>query len=185
MVLDIIAISIIILLFIRGYRKGIIVAAFSLLGVLLGITCAMALSAKLSSYLFEKGWASTALAPIISYAILFIGVLWLSRMLAKLMEKATSTILLGGINKLIGGILYSFIGITVWSSVLWLFNHGHILAPETVVASKTYNYIQPIAPWVFDQIGKILPFAKNVFGDMRHFFNNVNQQLPEHVGSPR
>ena len=34
-------------------------------------------------------------------------------------------------------------------------------------------------------IGEVIPFAKNTFADMRHFFEGVNQHLPEHVGTPR
>jgi len=182
-ILDIIALTIVVLLFIRGYRKGIIVALFAVLAVILGITCALALSARLSTWLLDKQWVSSALAPVISYLVLFIGVLLLVRLLARLIDKATDTILLGWINKSIGGLLYAFIGITVWSSLLWLFRFGHLLSPETIVRSRTYNYIQPVAPWVFEQVGRVLPFAKNVFAEMRHFFDGINAQLPEHVGT--
>jgi membrane protein required for colicin V production len=185
MTLDIIALTIVILLFIRGYMKGIIVAAFSVLAILLGIICALSLSAKLSTYLLDKGFTSTALAPIISYALLFVGVLLLVRLLAKFIEKVTGAVLLGWVNKIIGGLLYAFIGLTVWSSVLWLFNYAHLISPETTVHSRTYPYTAPLAPWVFEKMSHILPFAKTTFDEMRHFFNGVNQQLPEHVDLDR
>lgn len=183
MTLDIITVTIVILLFLRGYSKGVIVAAFSVLAVLLGITCALSLSAKLSGYLLEKEIVSSAFAPIISYVLLFIAVVWLVRLLARLIDKAVGTVMLGWVNKSIGGLLYIFIGLTVWSSLLWLLNYGHVLSPETIVRSKTYAYVQPLAPWVFDQVGHVLPFAKSTFSDMKAFFNGVNQQLPEHVGT--
>ncbi len=185
MTIDIIAIILAVLLFLRGYSRGIIVALCSVLAVLLGITCALALSAKLSNFLLDKGWVSSTLAPIISYAILFLGVLWLVRLLAKLVDGFSNSILLGWVNKSIGGILYVGIGMVIYSTLLWLCDGAHILSPETIVKSQSYKYISPLAPWVFDHIGEVIPFVKNAFADMRHFFEGVNQQLPEHVGAPR
>lgn len=183
MALDFIVITIAILLFIRGYKKGIIVAAFSVLAILLGVACALSLSGRLSVYLFEKGIATTAWAPFISYLLLFILVVWIVRLLAKLLEKSTETVLLGWVNRSIGGLLYAFVGVVIWSSLIWLFNRAHMLSPETIVQSRTYKYVMPVAPWIFDHIGQVLPFAKDVFGEMRHFFDDVNRQLPDHVGT--
>ncbi|MFA6150682.1 MAG: CvpA family protein [Chitinophagaceae bacterium] len=185
MTIDIIALILLILLFVRGYKKGIIVALCSVIAVLLGLTCALALSAKLAVYMQDKGYASSAWAPILSYVILFIGVVWLVRLLAKLIDGFTSTILLGWVNKSIGGILYAALGMVIYSSLLWLANYAHLISPETIVASKTYKHLEPIAPWTFEHMGKVLPFAKDSFTDMREFFDGVNQKLPEHVGTHR
>lgn len=185
MTIDLIAITLAILLFLRGYSRGIIVAICSVLAVLLGITCALSLSARLSNFLLEKDWVSSSLAPIISYAILFLAVLWLVRLLAKLVDGFTSSIMLGWVNKSIGGLLYIALGMVLYSSVLWLCDAAHLIAPETIVKSQTYAYIAPMAPWVFAHIGQVIPFAKGTFNEMRHFFDGVNQQLPEHVGTPR
>lgn len=185
MTIDIIAIILIILLFVRGYKRGIIVALCSVLAILLGLSCALSLSAKLSIYLLDKGYASSGWAPIISYVVLFIGVVWLVRMLAKLLDSFSSTVLLGWVNKSIGGFLYAGLGMVVYSTMLWLANYAHIIAPETIVASKTYSFIEPIAPWVFEHIGKLLPFVRDSFSDLREFFDGVNQNLPEHVGTLR
>lgn len=185
MTLDLIAITLAILLFVRGFRKGIIVAIGSVIAIVLGIVCAMSLSAKLSVYLLDKGWINSTLAPLLSYALLFIAVLWLVRFLARLLEQATNTILLGWANKTIGGILYIALGMVVYSSVLWLCNSAHLLSQETIVQSKAYPYLSPLAPWVFDQVGMLIPLAKDSFADMRHFFDHLHQQLPEHVGTHR
>lgn len=185
MTIDIIAIILAVLLFLRGYSRGIIVALCSVLAVLLGITCALALSAKLSNFLLDKGWVSSTLAPVISYVLLFFGVLWLVRLLAKLVDGFSQSILLGWVNKSIGGILYVGIGMVIYSTFLWLCDGAHMISPETTVKSLSYKYISPLAPWVFGHIGEVVPFVKNAFADMRHFFDGVNQQLPEHVGAPR
>lgn len=183
MTIDIIALILLILLFVRGYKRGVIVAVCAVIAILAGLTCAMALSAKLAIYLQDKGFLSSGWAPIISYVLLFIGVVWLVRLLAKLIDGFSGTILLGWVNKSIGGLLYALTGIIAFSSLLWLCRYAHLLTPETLVHSRTYPYLEPVAPWVFEHIGKLLPFAKDVFADMREFFEGVNQKLPEHVGT--
>lgn len=185
MTLDLIAISLAILLFARGFKKGIIVAIGSVLAIILGIVCAMSLSGKLSVYLLDKGWINSALAPLLSYAIIFVGVLWLVRILAKLLEQLSSAAMLGWANKSIGGFLYIAMGMLVYSSVLWLCNSAHILSQETIVHSKSFPYLSPLAPWVFEQVGQLIPIAKDSFADMRLFFDQLHQQLPEHVGTHR
>lgn len=183
MTIDIIALILVILLFVRGYKKGIVVAVCSVVAIILGMACALALSARLSIYLQDKNWVGSGWAPIISYVVLFIGVVWLVRWLARLTDSFSNAILLGWVNKSIGGILYAAAGITLMSSLLWLLHYAHLLSPSTVTGSKTYHYIEPVAPWVFRHIGKILPFARDIFSDMRTFFEGVNQKLPEHVGT--
>ena len=183
MILDIIGITLLIALFIQGYRKGIIVALFSLLGIVLGVICALKLSAKLGTYLFDKGWVTSGWAQIVSYVILFIGVAWLVRMGGKFLQKTFETVMLGLPNRLAGGLIYGFLAAFIWSSCLWLANQVHMISPETLAASKTFSYFTPLAPWVFAHVGEILPFAKNIFTDLQEFFEGVNKQLPDHVGT--
>lgn len=183
MVLDITALILIILFFIRGYMKGVIVAAFSVLAILLGIICTLKLSGKLAEWLLARGIVTSGWGQLISYVALFIGVFLLVRLLAKLLETSMQAMMLGFVNKLIGGVLYGFVTAVVWSSFLWIANQMHLISPETIAASKTYKYLQPLAPWVFENIGKVLPFARDVFSDLQQFFNSVNQHIPEHVGT--
>jgi membrane protein required for colicin V production len=183
MILDVIGIILLLLFFIRGYRKGIIVALFSVLGVILGMICALKLSNTLAAYLFEKGWVTSAWAQVLSYIVLFIGVIWLVRLGAKLIEKSIELVMLGIINRITGGLLFAFIAAFVWSCCLWIADQVHMIAPETRAASHTYSLFSPVAPWVFAHIGAVLPFAKGLLTDLKHFFDGVNQHLPDHVGA--
>ena len=176
MILDVIGIILILLFFIRGYMKGIIVALFSVLAILLGILCALKLSQTLSSWLLEKGYVTSGWVQVISYVVLFIGVFLLVRLLAKLIQKALEGMMLGVINKLIGGLLYAFLGAVLWSSLLWICGRMHIISSETIAASKTYPWLSQLAPWFFEQAGKLLPFARDTFDKLEHFFDTVNQK---------
>jgi len=183
MVLDAVGIILIILFFIRGYRKGLIVAAFAIIAILLGIICSLKLSQAFASFLLEKGIVTSGWAQIVSYIVLFIGVVWLVRAGGKLIEKTVEAVWLGLFNNLAGGVIYSLMAIIVWSCCLWLGNQAHIFSPETIASSKTFPWFSPVAPWVFGHVGDLMPFAKNIFTELQHFFDKVNQQLPEHVGA--
>ncbi len=181
--LDIIGILLLILLSVRGYRKGVIVAVFSVLGIILGMLAALKLSGALGAFLLKQGWVTSAWAQIISYIILFLGVVWLLRLGAKLIESTLKAAMLGIFNRLAGALLYGFIACFIWSCFLWVANKAHFISPETKAASHTYEYFQPVAPWVFSHVGMVLPFAKDVFSDLGHFFDGVNSHLPDHVGA--
>lgn len=183
--LDIIGLIILIAFFVQGYRKGIIVALFSLLAFVLGLICALKLSHKLAGYLFAEGWVTSSWAQIISYVLLFAGVVWLVRLGGRAIQRSFEAVMLGLPNRLVGGLLYAFIGAFVWSACLWLANQVHALAPETIAQSKTFEWFIPVAPWVFAHVGMVLPFAKDILSDLHHFFDGVNQHLPDHVGAAR
>lgn len=185
MVIDIVAITLLIVFFIKGYRKGIIVAICSIIALVLGIICALRLSERLATYLLEKEWVTTGWAQLISYIILFTGVVLLVRLIAKALENAINVVMLGWVNKGIGGILYGLMAAIAISAMLWLVDKMDALPKETIAQSKTYPYLSPIAPWVADKVGLFLPFAKNLFNDLQDFFTHVNEQLPQHVDTPR
>jgi membrane protein required for colicin V production len=180
MILDVIVIILVVLFFIRGYMRGIILAAFSVIAILLGILCALKLSQTFSAWLLEKGYISSGWVQIFSYTLLFILVVIVVRLVARLLQKAVEGLMLGMVNRLIGGLLYAFLGLVFWSSLLWIGVRLHIVTPETVAASKTYPVVKEVAPWFFEQAAKLLPFVKDTFSGLEHFFDTVNQQLPEH-----
>lgn len=184
MVLDIIAISLIVIFFIRGYMKGLVVAAFSVLAIILGVFFALKLSGALATYMLEQGWVTSGWSQIISYVILFVGVVLLVRLIARAIESALKAVMLGWVNKSLGGLLYVAISLVVWSTFLWLGREVGVITPEHISESKTYAYIEPIAPWIADKIGAVVPMVKDVFADLEFFFDSVNEYLPAHVDTP-
>lgn len=163
--LDFVTAIVIALGFLRGYRKGLIVALFSFVAVLLGVLVALKLSHLLSAWLVEKGVGGTW-APMVAYVLLFVGVGFLVRRGAKAVEGLTNAVMLGFFNKLAGGVLYALIGTVVWSSLLWLAARIGLVSEETKASSKTYAYLEPLAPAVYAKAGVVLPFARDIFNDL-------------------
>ncbi len=174
MLLDIIGIIIIVAFFMRGYSKGIIIAAFSFIGIVLGIIIALKLSHTLANYLYMQGVVTSSWAQIISYVILFTGVILLVRLIAKAIQSMLEAILLGVVNKIAGGLLYGILGIIIWSTMLWIGTESHLLPTKLIEQSSTYVFFAPVCPWVFEHLGRLIPFIKNIFGDLEQFFSRVN-----------
>ncbi|HEX4875326.1 MAG TPA: CvpA family protein, partial [Chitinophagaceae bacterium] len=51
------------------------------------------------------------------------------------------------------------------------------LKPVTIEQSVTYSFIQPWGPAVINALGSILPFFKNMFDELGHFFEGVADRL--------
>ena len=183
MVIDIIGVTLVVIFFIRGYMKGIIVAAFSLLAILLGIICSLKLSHELATWLAAKNIVTSGWAQIVSFVVLFVGILFLVRLVAKAMEASAKALMLGWVNSGIGGVLYSLMAAVAWSSVLWLCTQMSIISAETIAESKTYKYFEPIAPWTFDKIGAVWPMVKDLFADLQQYFKSANP--PANVDTAR
>ncbi len=179
MILDIIGLILVIIFFVRGYMKGIIVAAFSFLAIILGIILSLRLSEKLSSFLFDKQIITSAWVQPASYLIIFIGIILLVRLLAKAVETMFEAVMLGWVNKLTGGLLYAFLIAMIWSSLIWVGTKLQLIAPQTITNSVTYPFFYKLAPWIVHHIGAIIPTAKNLFQDLETYFRNIN----DHVGS--
>ncbi len=172
MAIDFTALVVIALFFYRGYSRGFIVAAFSFVAILLGVLCAMKMSQSFASWLLEHGYTTLTWAPLLAYIILFAGVVIGVRMLAKLLQGAVEGLMLGTVNKAIGGVLYAIVGCVVFSSILWLSTEMKMITPEQIAASKTYGLFKGLTPKLFGYIGHILPFARDVFSKLQEFFHS-------------
>ncbi len=183
MALDATGLILIILFFIRGYMKGIIMAVFSVLALLCGMVISLKLSQSFATWLLAKGIITNGWALLISYLILFIGVVILVRFLAKLIQKVVEKLMLGIVNKIAGGLLYGLLAALFWSSLLWIGTKMHIISPQTIASSKTYSWLSLMAPAFFNMAGNLLPVVKDTFSNLEHFFTTINQKLPSNVGT--
>lgn len=183
MIIDAVCLICMILFMIRGYRKGLVVALFSVLAILLGTLGALKLSGTISGMLFDGGSKGGRWAPLLTYILVFVGIVWLVRAGAKLLQRSFEAVSLGWANRITGAVLYAFLISFVLSCMLWLFNRMDLMRPETIAASYSYPVLAPLAPRVCALLGTFLPFAKHIFDDLGGFFDTINQHLPAHVGN--
>lgn len=177
-ILDILFLIFLVIFFIRGYSRGFILAIVKLFSYLLGVVVALNFSTWLSAKLFENGDSMLAkIFPLFSYVILFIATVILVNFIGKKIQKAFSIPVVGTLNKLMGGIVYALIFTFVASTFIYLSAKVGIINEESQTESKTFAYIEPVAPIVFANIGYVLPFSKDTFDKLNGFFANLSNKV--------
>jgi membrane protein required for colicin V production len=144
-----------------GLRKGIIKMALTLGGLVLGIFLAGRYYLPFSEHLTLI--SSPTWAKVAAFAIIFIGIMVAAAILARLLERVASAILLGWVNRLVGAIIGFVVGAMFCGAVLaiwvkYLGVSGHISASK-------------IAPILLEHFPKVLALLPDDFESIRSFFN--------------
>jgi membrane protein required for colicin V production len=177
MIIDTIFVILVVLALIQGYRRGLIVAVFSLVSVIVGLAAAIKLSAVVANRLGHTVKVSDKWLPLISFAIVFIVVVLLIRLGARAIQKLTEAIMLGWANRLGGIILYAVIYITIYSVILFYANQVRIIRPEAIKASVTYSFIRPWGPKAIDGFGSLIPLFRDMFTQLEGFFSRIPEKI--------
>ena len=178
MLIDIIFALLMVLAIIQGYRRGLIAAVFSFIAIIIGLAAALKLSAAVARYIGHSVKVSDKWLPVISFILVFIVVVILVRLGAKAIQKITETVLLGWVNRLGGIILYAAIYISVFSVILFFANQVKIIKSETIATSSTYSFIEPWGPKIINGFAALIPFFKDMFAELEHFFSGMSQKIP-------
>jgi len=173
MIIDIIAVILIVMAIFKGLRNGLVVAIFSLLAFVVGLTAAVKLSAVVAEYLGESVNVSQRWLPVLAFALVFIMVVLLVRIGAKAIEKVLHVAMLGWANRVGGVLLYIVLYFFIYSVVLFYAEQLHLIKEGTIKASLTYNEIKPLAPKITNALGWLLPFFKNMFAELESFFDSL------------
>lgn len=177
MIIDIILAILLVIAVIKGYQRGLIVAVFSFVAIIIGLAAAMKLSTAVAKYIGDAVSVSEKWLPFISFLVVFIGVVLLIRIGANLLQKAVETVMLGFVNRLGGILLYAVIFITVYSIFLFYAVQVNFIKPETLQASATYNFLQPWGPKAMSIFGSIIPWFKDMFIQLEQFFDGVSGKV--------
>jgi len=176
MLIDIIALVLLMLAIYKGFRKGLIVAVFSFLAFIIGLAAALKLSAVVAVYIGNNVNIPQRWLPAIAFLIVFLVVVLLIRIGAKMLEGVVQVAMLGWLNSLGGIFFYILIYFFVFSIFLFYAQQLHIIKPDTTTASISYSYIQPLAPKIMGMMGAVIPFFKNMFEQLLHFFDRVSDK---------
>jgi len=177
MIIDIIFVILAVLAIIQGFRRGFIIAVFSFIAIFIGLAAAIKLSAVVADHLSNATKISGKWLPILSFAIVFILVILLVRLGAKLLEKTARAITLGWLNRLGGILFYLAIYITIYSILLFYATEMKIIQPKTIQASATYSFIEPLGPKAINALGTLIPFFKDMFAELENFFAKISGKL--------
>jgi membrane protein required for colicin V production len=176
MIIDIIFLILMVMAIFKGYSRGLIVAVFTFIAFMIGLAAALKLSAVVAYKLHEKMNVESYFLPVISFAIVFIAVVLIVRLIAGLIRKVARLAFLGWADALAGILLYAVMYLMAYSVVLFYATKIHLISPQVQMASATYSFIAPSAPKVINAVGKVLPVFSNMFADLSGFFETVSRK---------
>jgi membrane protein required for colicin V production len=157
----------------KGLRKGFVLGIFSLLAFIIGLAAALKLSAIVAGYLQTNVVASSKWLPAISFFLVFIVVILLVGLGARLIKKTIDLAMLGWLDRLGGMVLYIIIYTIIFSIILFFAEKLLVLKPEVIADSVVYKYVMPWGPKVINNLGNIIPIFKDIFVQLESFFESI------------
>lgn len=176
MIIDIAFIVIMILAIFKGLNKGFIIGIFSLLAFVIGLAAAIKLSVIVAAYLSKNVTSATKWLPFISFLLVFIVVILLVSLGARLIKKTIDLAMLGWLDGLAGIVLYIIIYTIIFSVILFFAEKVLVLKPNVIERSVVYKYVSPWGPKVINNLGNIIPFFKDMFRQLEIFFESLAQK---------
>ena len=142
----------------KGISKGIVKELSSLVALIVGIYGAVHFADSIHPYLKEQFSIESSFVPIVSFAITFIMIVLLVRLIGILLDKVIKMAALGVISKLLGGIFGVFKTAFIISGLLLVINtFDYYLKLIPVDQKKASILYQPIS----EMIPSIMPNVKD------------------------
>ena len=173
MLIDIAFLFMMVLAIFKGLSKGFIVGIFSLLAFIVGLAAALKLSAVVANYLKAHTGAATPWLPVLSFLLVFIVVVVVVGLGARLIKKTVDLAMLGWLDRLAGILLYIIVYTIIFSVILFFAEKMLLLKPPVIATSVAHKYVAPWGPIVINNLGNILPFFKGMFTELELFFESV------------
>lgn len=175
--IDIIFAIFIIFAIVKGLRRGLAAAVFSIIAYIVGIAAALKLSAVVAVYLQKNMEVASKWLPFISFALVFLVVVVLVNLGGKLVQKTFEMAFLGWANRMGGALVYVALYTIIFSVFLFYTEKIHLYSQANIQQSITYNYIKPWAPKIIDGFGSFVPWFKDSFTQLEAFFEGVANKI--------
>jgi membrane protein required for colicin V production len=177
MFIDIIVVVLLVMALWKGIRNGLILGIFSFLAFIIGLAAAMKLSAVAADYIGQNVSVSERWLPIIAFAAVFLVVVLLVRLGAKALEGVVELATLGWLNRLGGVLLFALIYLFIFSILLFYADQLQLINPKTREASVSFPFLQPLGPHIIQGLGVVIPFFRDMFGELGAFFDGVGGEV--------
>ncbi len=177
MLIDTFYVIILIFAVIKGFSRGIVVAIFSYLAIIIGLAAAIKLSTAVAGWLKDSLHFTSAWLPFLAFALVMVIVFFVVKLAANMVQKAIAFLMMGWADRVGGVLLYALIYTTVYSIVLFFAINIHVLHQDVVASSKTYDFIQPFGPKIINTMGDWIPWFKNMFNQLETFFESIGNQI--------
>ncbi|MFY9309586.1 MAG: CvpA family protein [Bacteroidia bacterium] len=159
----------------KGFTKGLIIEAASLVAFGLGVWGGIHFSEMCATKL--SGWfnSHSEYLPIVSFAVIFLGIVVLVFLIAKLVQRAVEGMALSAINKIGGAIFGSLKFALIMSVLIFIIDAVEKSYPMVSLEAKEksllYRPVGKIAPTLIpalndSKIGELIPKKEDVGVDV-------------------
>lgn len=157
--IDVIVMLLLGLAFLIGFRNGFVKTIISLISWVIGIYIAVLYGENVAQYIHNKISLSPELIRIFAFVGVFLLVVLIFNLIAQLITKALSLIMMGMLNKILGGLFNVLKYAVVLSFIIMVVNSSYsyrILSEQQRENSMFYEPIATIAPSIFPTLKRNL-----------------------------
>lgn len=158
----------------KGFTKGFVVAVLSFLAYFIGLAAALKLSSSVAQYIAGKDHEPSAWMPVISFMLVFVAVALAINLIARAIRSVVKASAMGWLDRLGGVIFFLIIYIFIFSILIFYASEINMVSEESRESSRIYPYVAPVAPAMINTLGKIIPVFKDMFEELKMFFENLN-----------
>lgn len=181
-ILDIIIGIILVVFALAGLRKGVIMEAFYLASIVIGIYGAMFFSDAVADWLSDMINVAPEYLALVAFILTFIVFMVLIRFLGNMIAIIVETLCLGFVDK-IGGAIFGIIKgallISVLIMVLNIFNIGDVISKKTRDNSLLYPIVEDITNLLYENHTLVEESMERSFEQGKDFFEQGIEKIED------
>ncbi|TGE17168.1 CvpA family protein [Hymenobacter elongatus] len=157
---------------VKGFRRGLVLEAASLLAFVLGIIGGLALLSDAIPLVRNYVGEAFGLLPIVAFLLVFVLITWGVHLAGGFLKTAVHLTPLGVLDNLLGAAA----GALKWVLGISLLLHGvgfaglKLLSPTLIADSQVLPIVQQATPFALEIVSFIMPFAATLLEKLRGVF---------------
>ncbi|SNS50679.1 membrane protein required for colicin V production [Ekhidna lutea] len=153
---------------VKGYMRGFIVEILSFVAFFIGLFLALELTVPVSTSIFGDT-SYFEIAAVLVFIALFVLLSLAIKAGAKALKSMVDMTIFGAVDNLVG----AFAGLFKWAFILsvlfWVFESvGFDISNRYADNTIIFPYIVSIGPTVFEWLGNVLPFIRDLIDSMEN-----------------
>lgn len=161
MVIDVIALVLILIGFVTGYRRGLINTVFDTLSILIAVVASLKLSPIMMDFVEGTFKLGSGLSFIIGFVATFFIVMMIIRFVGNRLEGLLKAIKINFVNKIAGGVVMGGVFAVLFSFLLYLVSSMSLMDDSSKQTSITYPMLSKLP----DQSKALFNGLKPVFSE--------------------
>lgn len=171
MLIDVLLIILVLLGLYKGYRRGFIVAIFSVVAVIAGLVIAFKTFEWVAVWLQKQTALSSQWMSFIAFVLVLVIVMIGIHFIANLLQQAIEMLWMGLLNKILGVVLYAFLYVSIGAIIIFYAAQVHILSNATIQTSKCYPVILEYVTILLHKAGLVVPFLEQSVHRLRNILH--------------